>query len=121
MKIRQKTPRTEMQFTAIVSKMTTFWEALGEELGVGKEVVDAELSKFATLSARVEFDKGEMDFDVALVTDSPDEIRQNFTRYIDTSCYLTVEKALAEVFRADRPLTPPEQQPKLPEGAQKNS
>lgn len=121
MKIRPKTPRTEMMLSAMLAKMGEFFEALGEELGVGALAADKELTKFATLSARAELErKGEIDFELAVVTDTPDQIKAKFMRYIDTQCYGVVDAAMDSILIADRPITPLLQQPTPPEESEKN-
>lgn len=121
MKIKPKTPRTEMTFYAISGKMAGFFEQLGEELGFGSQAVDRELTRYASICARVEFDKKEVDFEVAIPTDTAEQIRAKFTGYMDTKQYLLVEEAERQIAMADLPLSPPEQQPDPPEPSEKNS
>lgn len=121
MKIKPKTPRTEMTYHAITAKMSTFYEHLADELGFGPEAVDLELIKFAAVSARVEFEKKEVDFEVAIPTDTVEQIREKFSGYMDTKQYLLVEEAERQIAMADLPMSPPEQQPASPEPSEKNS
>lgn len=121
MKIRPKTPRTEMVHSALIAKMGEFYKALGQELGVGSEAVDKELTRFAALSARTEPEsKGEIDFELAVVTDTPEQIREKFMVYIDTKCYGVVDAAMDGILIADRPITPLLQQPTPPKESEKN-
>lgn len=121
MKIKPKTPRTEMAHQCLINKMATFYEALGEEMGYGKEAVDTELSHFSALSARVEFNgKGEIDFDLALPTDTPEQIRVKFLRYCETQHYRKVEDALQKIAQLDMPLVPEHEAPALAKDAPKN-
>ena len=119
MRIKTKTPRTEMAFFAITVKMNSFLNELGEELGVGPVAVDVALTRYATVSTRVEFDKKEVDFELALPTDTPEQIRKKVGGYMDTANYIAVEDAARQIDQLDMPLTPPEQQPTLPDNAEK--
>lgn len=121
MRVKPKTPRTEMEHAAIINKMGAIYESLGTELGYGPEAVDVEMSRLATISARVVFDKDEIDFAIVQHSDSPDEIKTKFVKYIDTTCYQLIESAMRQIVAQDLPLTPPEQQPKAPEPSEKNS
>lgn len=109
MKVKPKTPRTEMGFQSFVIKLSPLYETIAEELGYDKVAVDIELSKFATLSARI--DGGAFDFPLAEATDSPDQIREKFLKYVETKQYAAVEKALRDIAEKDLPLVPPEQAP----------
>lgn len=122
MKIVVKSPRTEMFYTSITSKMVGFFEALAEELNYTIPAVDEQLSQFASISARAVPESGEFDFELAMPSDTSQQIRAKFMKYIDTSCYGNVETAMRRIVQLDLPLTPREQQPgKLPETADPNS
>jgi hypothetical protein len=121
MKIKTKTPRTEMTHQSLVHKMTSFYETLAEELGYDAVAVDMELSRFATLSARVEFDKGEADFSLALPTETTEQIKTKFLQYIDTEKMPVIDEAFRRIVQQDLPLVSPEQTPgPLLEDAPKN-
>lgn len=121
MKILPKTPRTEMAHTAIINKMGEVFESLGTELGYGSQAVDMQMSRLATISARVVFGKDEVDFSVIEFTDSPETIKTKFLKYIDTTCYRVMDEALRQIAAMDLPMTPREQQPEAPKADEKNS
>lgn len=110
-----------MHLDAVINKMLTIFDGVNDELGYGQDVVDKQLTRFATLSARVEnVAKGELDFEFAQPTDSPEEIKAKFMRYIDTGCYRIIEETLDNLVRMDVPLTPREHAPEpLPADAPK--
>ncbi len=110
-----------MALRAISFKMAPIYKALANELDLDATAVDVELSDLATVSVRVEFDKGEVDFALIVPNDTPEQMREKFVKYIDTDCYRAVDQALREIGMADQPITPPEQQPGLPKDAPKNS
>lgn len=100
MKINRETPRTEMVYASICDKMNEFYKALADELGFSVDTVEKHLTEYASLSARAEFKKGEIDFELADVKDTPDEIKAKFLKYIDTEKVEVVKAALVESARA---------------------
>lgn len=119
--VKSKTPRTEMHHQCLIDKMSTFYEALGEETGFGAAAVDTELSRFASLSARVEFEKDEIDFELALPMDTPEQLKLKFLAYADTQKYQLVEACFARIVLADAPLVTEEKAPQSPDPKKKNS
>lgn len=100
MKINRETPRTEMVYASILDKMSEFYVALADELGFSVDTVEKHLTEYAALSARAEFKKGEIDFDLADVKDTPDEVKAKFIKYMDTEKIEVVKAALVEMARA---------------------
>lgn len=100
-----------MHHQCLINKMATFYEALGKEMGYGAEAVDTELSRFATISARVDFENDTVDFEPALPTDTPEQLKQKFVGYAETQHYKLVEAALLAIVQADAPMVPEEQAP----------
>lgn len=122
MKPVMKTPLTQMAVTSILNKMGEFAETLVRELNFTENAVNEQLIDFARLSVRIAPEKGEFDFEPALASDEPEQIRIKFKNFIRTGCYSNVEAGLKMIDQADKPLTPREQQPeKLPEDADPQS
>lgn len=118
MDILKKTPRTQMAWDSFVTKMSGIYESVAADLGYEKSAVDLEMGRFAQLSCRVRARKGEFDFELAEVTDTPEQIRAKFLKYVDTSRYEAALDALRKADELDRPVSPPEQAPEPP--AEKN-
>lgn len=114
MEIKTRTPRTEMALESLTTKMASFYEKLAEDLGYDEIAVDREMSRFAELSSRVSFGKGEVDFDLAGPSDTPDEVCAKFLVYVDTKCYEVAREAARRLAATDRPLVPAEQAPTPP-------
>lgn len=88
MKLKPKTPRTEMAYASLVEKALEIFEPVSEVLGLPSAAVDGELSKFLLLSTRIEpgpHDK--LDFEFAAPGDGPDVIQKKFLKYCDTRHY----------------------------------
>lgn len=102
MKVRHRTPRSEMALRALIKKSADLPEALGKKLGFESADVDAELFQFLRLSAQIEPGKGELDFELAQATDTPDEIAVKFIAYLDTECLDALQPVLEELYRQDR-------------------
>lgn len=118
--IHDKTPLTEMKCRTILDKMQGFYESMAEELGVSVESADIELSKYAALSTRCAFDKGEVDFTLAQFKDEPERIRESFMEYANTKHMKVVEKALLGILKADRPIVDEAIGPEPPPETEKN-
>lgn len=102
MKVRHRTPRSEMVLRALIKKTGELPAALGEKLGFDPKDVDPELFQFLRLSAQIEPGKGELDFALAEATDTPDEIAVKFIAYLDTERLDALQPVLAELYRQDR-------------------
>lgn len=119
MKVKRRTPRTEMHFAAIVDKMTPFYKELAKEEGVEETVVDQSLSKFARLSSRVELNgKEELDFEFASLSDTPDQVKEKFVAYLDSEHLDQIEEIRREM--RGEVATDPATAPTPPEDAEKN-
>lgn len=120
MRILDKTPLTEMKHHTILDKMREFYQDLASELGVTEEAIDTELSRYAAMSSRCQFDKDEVDFPLADFRGTADQIRTSFMEYTQTKCIKQVESALLGIIRADRPLVDPAFAPEPPPETEKN-
>ncbi len=121
MKISKRTPRSDMHYDAILQKMFSFFTEMAEQEGVDETTIDGALTKFASLSARVQSNgKDKLDFEFAKPTDTPEEIGDKFRKYLDTDHMDMVMQAKRQMRNMDaisRPDTSPQS---LPEGAEKN-
>jgi hypothetical protein len=78
-------------------------DALSDELGVPVGAINTGLSRFSHISARVEFDKGEVDFDIVLPKDTPDQAKEKFLAYVNTEHMGKVLEARDGLGRMDAP------------------
>jgi hypothetical protein len=92
MKVGKRTPRTQMHHDALVIKATEFYEELAEQEGVTVEALDSALTRFCRLSSRVVFKK-KLDFELATMADTPDQIREKFVAYLDTEHMEVIDEA----------------------------
>lgn len=117
MKVLKRTPRTDLRYQGFLRKMVPVLARVAEDNGVPQEAADDALESFAWLSARVEFEKGEVDFPLALPSDTPEQIEASFNQYLDTEHMDRVTAARAAIRESDRP-TSPASAPAPPEDAE---
>lgn len=103
MNILRRTPRTDLQEDALIDRMAEFYKRLAEELGVPTLSLDKALTRFARLAARVEFEKGEVDFEQPAPLDSEETIIKKFMAYLGSDCVETIDLAHSKIAEADRP------------------
>ena len=78
-------------------------ETLSKNIGIPVSAINTELSRLSYISARVEFEKGEIDFKVVLPTDTPEEAEEKFLAYLDTEKMGAVVHARDEIGKLDEP------------------
>lgn len=120
MKINKRTPRSEIFRESLLGKMSTFYKQMAVEIGGELYKVDQVLSELATLSSRVVFDAGEIDFDLCQPGDTAEDVRAKCNRYLDTQKVEVVETALRRIWEMDQPSEQATGPESLPEGAAKN-
>lgn len=120
MKVKKRTPRSDMYYEAIVGKMAEFYEGLAQELGLPASSVDRQMTVFAILATRIEVDGDQLDFEFPLPIDSPEDIKAKFLRYLDTEQMAWVDAALDAKNAYDRPKVETALTPVAPPDAEKN-
>lgn len=120
MQIRKRTPRTEMEFDVIASKMGDHMRDIASELDAQEFYVDRVMTQFVRLSNRVVFEEGEVDFEIASPDDPPAVICGKFDRYLDSEHLDKIEEALTLILETDMPHDPVTA-PTPPVGDQKKS
>lgn len=103
MKVLTRTPRVDLRYGGFLRKMIPLVEQVAAENGTPRDAADDALEGFAWLSARVEFEKGEVDFDLALTGDTPEQVKVKFDQYLDTKCMQQVLAARTAIRETDRP------------------
>lgn len=103
MQIKNRTPRTEMEYDIILSKMGELLTEIAKSLDAQEFWVDRTMTQYARLSSRVEFTEGEVDFSPVHAADSPAVIREKFESYLDSAALETVELALTMLLAHDAP------------------
>lgn len=106
MKVLNRTPRTDLRYGGYLRKMAAILEQVAQENGTPIEAADDALEGFAWLSSRVEFETGEVDFDLARTTDTAEEIKVKFDKYLDTESMRQVNAARVAIREKDRPADP---------------
>lgn len=106
MQVRKRTPRTEMEFDVIASKMSDGLSAIAKDLDAQEFYIDRVMTQYARLSNRVIFAAGEVDFEIALPSDSPSQIQTKFEAYLDSDQLDVIEEALNLILEADMPANP---------------
>lgn len=106
METLKRTPRTELVYRALLVKMSEVLDETAVEIGVDQRLVDDAMEIFAWISARSAFDPGEVDFELAKPSDTPDEIKTKFLIYMDTACIEKIEAAKSKLREMDRPVDP---------------
>jgi len=106
MKILKRTPRTDLRYHGFMRKMGAILNQVAEENGVPKEAADDALEAFAWVSARVEFEVGEVDFELAQTSDTSEKIHDKFQKYLDTERMDQVTAARTGIRESDRPANP---------------
>lgn len=104
MKVLKRTPRTELAHKTILTRMSEVFEQVVEELGAPRHLVDEAMSQLALVSARVEFEKDEVDFQNVLPTDGAETVLSKWAKYLDTERIDRMEQALQMIRNADRPV-----------------
>lgn len=103
MKVNRRTPRSQLVAGVILVKGEELKEGLAEEIGLDQPYIQLALSRFAGLSTRVQFKNGEIDFELARGTDTPEQLRAKFMAYMESECLGAVEAAQDELDELDRP------------------
>lgn len=103
MQIKKRTPRTELEYDVILSKMGEILTEIAQTLNAQDYWVDRVMTQYARLSARVIFSENEVDFDLIDPTDSSNVIRAKFERYLDSEQIAVIEQALEAMISADLP------------------
>jgi len=119
MKLNKRTPRNEIFRESLLGRMGTFYRELASEIGGELYKVDQVLSEFATLSSRVIFDPGEVDFDLCQPGDTAEDVRAKCNKFLDTQKIDIVETALRRVYELDQPSDPATGPEPLSEHAEK--
>lgn len=102
MKAVKRTPRSEMQFGALLNRIEPLASTLAEALEALPEDVTTELRKFVYLSSNIEFDEGEIQWDIARASDDDPTIAAKFLRYMDSD-FAQLEIAWGLINARDRP------------------
>lgn len=103
MEVKKKTIRSEAIYDAMVVKMFKIVDEIAAEIDLPDDVVDVALAKYANLSARVEFGKKEVDFELATVHDTVEDIKAKFLAYFTSDCVDIVDQAAEQIRIMDRP------------------
>lgn len=106
MELKINTPRTDLYYDQLLIKMGSFSEGLAKELGVEQYLSDDQLRTYARLCTRVAWGNGEVDFEIALPSDTPEAIRVKFDSYLDSACKGVTDRAIAELRAMDLPNDP---------------
>lgn len=106
MQIRKRTPRTEMESDLIGYKLYPLLQELIEEYDAPELQIDQVMTQFLYISTRVLFEAGEVDFDIALPTDSSVRVREKFNAYLDSEMLDKIEKARTLIDEFDAPANP---------------
>jgi hypothetical protein len=104
MKVKRKTPRTEMVYHAIIRKLASFYRTMAIDEGVPSDILDIQLTQYAVLCARVEFEEGEVDFNLSSPRDDEGAIQAEIEKYMDTQHIEKIVEALAAIRKEDRPV-----------------
>lgn len=117
MKIKRRTPRTDLIFQTIALRA----RGLNREIAESSEekfdpfAVEVALEYFFRLSARLDLNGTTFDFELASASDTRDDIRRKFMQYLDTEQAEQVDEAVAMLFKTDAPAdetlgpTPPDE------------
>ena len=103
MEVSRRTPRSDMTFQQMLTRMGRFLDKLATEMALEPLILDEALTRYARLSTRVVFGEGEVDFALAQATDGEDTILSKFMGYLDTQCIERIDQALREIRETDRP------------------
>jgi hypothetical protein len=104
MNIKRKSPRTVLAYQTFIRRANEFITQLAEEEGYEEGILDVEAINYLVLSARVEFDKGEVDFELLTLKDETEEAQVKFLQYLETEHYQIVEQAVDEINKLDAPV-----------------
>lgn len=105
MQLSRRTPRTELLLNTLAVKISPLLDDLIAQ-GYNKTYADAELTRFILLSSRADPSEGELDFDLAQISDSQEVLRGKFFAYWETECMATVTHALQQLDQMDLPYNP---------------
>lgn len=106
MRVSKRKPITEMRAQALAGSIAPRLEQLAEELKLPTQIVDLALWNFIQLSARVEFEMGEVDFELPLATDDAEAIATKFVRFAASECQEKIDQARRAMEALDRPVDP---------------
>lgn len=102
--VKRRTVRSDMLRDAIYTQIASFMDTLTSELGIPANVVNVYLARYGMLGARCEGHN--LDFPLPLASDSADELKAKFMRFMDSAyseLALEAEKAWEKL---DRPVDP---------------
>lgn len=110
MKAVKRTPRSQMQYIALRKRSEGLAEIMAEALDATTEMVDEQINNFIYISANVEFEHSEIEWEPACATDSEEVFAAKFLKYMDSNFDLILS-AIVLVNQRDRPfddeLAPP--------------
>jgi hypothetical protein len=93
-----------LTYRTLFARALEFHEALADQESFAEGALDTELLNFITLSARVDLNGTKLDFELAELKDSPEEIEGKFLQYLDGASYELVQKMLEKIDKMDEPL-----------------
>ena len=102
MKIKRRTPRTDMEKSGIMLVMGDIYEGLAGKYKVTQGALSIAMAHFAYLSARVAFEADEVDFELALPLDSEEQLEEKFASYMDTKMPDIVNDASDQLEKMDK-------------------
>lgn len=106
MKVSRRKPITDMRAESMAGEIVPRIDDLAKELGVKNWVVDAALWRFIQMATRVEFEAGEVDFELPLGSDDVETIAAKFVRFVGSECQEQIEAAHRAITELDKPHDP---------------
>lgn len=84
MKIKPFTPAIRMQRTALINRALDWMDEVANEYGVSSNEVFAAFRDLTTMALRVNGQGKALDFDLPVLTDDSDTLREKFVAYLNT-------------------------------------
>lgn len=96
-----RTPRRDLYFEVLVRRCAAWYVDVGNDLGITTDDINRYLTSWLLMLSRSEF-TGLAD-EIPTLTDTPDEVRAKFLRFLDSEHAVFFEKVEEAMRRQDAP------------------